>query len=355
MPQKRDRDSRADVEVASGPTIGAQLPIFDDSELSSNAAIRFYRDHQILHVRCKADPPIEHPIDGIHAFFGKRPDLINEYWSVENKGGVEDEADLSASSFFEMKMKSSSSAKSKSKSATSKAISIKDCGSFYISCILQKDQQQLDAFLERYPHSTPPFVEEKVWSGFRQTKPVWVFIGQHLGEKEKKGGKGEKKKKGGKGGKQKQKQKQKETLTQIQIQTEENMKGRDEHTDSVSHDGTWHYQISGRKVWHVRPGASSEWLNGAGTPVLEVGVSAGTGAGVEQRDTKKRKGKQISSSSEPDKDGDKNKPPSLRIECETGDILMVNTRLWFHCTEIPCTKGDPQQVSASFARDFYCR
>jgi hypothetical protein len=29
--------------------------------------------------------------------------------------------------------------------------------------------------------------------------------------------------------------------------------GRPEHTDSVSHDGTWHYQLSGRKRWFLKP------------------------------------------------------------------------------------------------------
>jgi hypothetical protein len=29
--------------------------------------------------------------------------------------------------------------------------------------------------------------------------------------------------------------------------------GRPEHTDSVLHDGTWHYQLSGRKKWILKP------------------------------------------------------------------------------------------------------
>jgi hypothetical protein len=31
------------------------------------------------------------------------------------------------------------------------------------------------------------------------------------------------------------------------------LEGRPEHTDSISHDGTWHYQLSGRKLWFLRP------------------------------------------------------------------------------------------------------
>ena len=29
--------------------------------------------------------------------------------------------------------------------------------------------------------------------------------------------------------------------------------GRPEHTDAVRHDGTWHFQLSGSKTWHLRP------------------------------------------------------------------------------------------------------
>jgi hypothetical protein len=31
------------------------------------------------------------------------------------------------------------------------------------------------------------------------------------------------------------------------------LKGRPEHTDSISTDGTWHYQLAGNKTWFLRP------------------------------------------------------------------------------------------------------
>jgi hypothetical protein len=38
----------------------------------------------------------------------------------------------------------------------------------------------------------------------------------------------------------------------------------------------------------------------------------------------------------------------LCLTCEQGDVILINTRLWFHCTTIP-----PQAVpSVSYARDF---
>jgi hypothetical protein len=31
------------------------------------------------------------------------------------------------------------------------------------------------------------------------------------------------------------------------------LKGRPEHTDSISTDGTWHFQLAGKKTWCLRP------------------------------------------------------------------------------------------------------
>jgi hypothetical protein len=88
------------------------------------------------------------------------------------------------------------------------------------------------------------------------------------------------------------------------------VEGRPEHTDAVSHDGTWHYQLSGTKTWFLRP--TVELLERDG--------------GV---------------------DIDANQV--LEVNCREGDVLIVNTRLWWHRTEIP-----KQHVpSVSYARDFY--
>ena len=88
--------------------------------------------------------------------------------------------------------------------------------------------------------------------------------------------------------------------------------GRPEHTDSVSHDGTWHYQLSGRKVWTIRASPSMK-------------------RNLDQRFA-----------------GDWDETQRLTVSVEQGDVLVINTRLWFHQTTIP-----PQQPpSVSYARDF---
>lgn len=113
------------------------------------------------------------------------------------------------------------------------------------------------------------------------------------------------------------------------------LEGRPEHTDQISHDGTWHYQLSGTKRWLLRP-----------TPQL-------------LRSWKQNK-ENIASDGDDDNDGDLGKgdsiieeaeeePKQIGIDCRQGDVLIVNTRLWRHQTILP-TQTEP---SVSYARDFW--
>ena len=118
------------------------------------------------------------------------------------------------------------------------------------------------------------------------------------------------------------------------------MSGRPLHTDSISHDGTWHYQLSGSKTWHLRPTQelldiwSSDSSNAEGDDICEVQL--------------------------PGKDEE------LTITCEEGDVILCNTRLWWHRTEISPTCGSISDnfsdgactqksyaPSVSYARDVY--
>ena len=68
--------------------------------------------------------------------------------------------------------------------------------------------------------------------------------------------------------------------------------GRPEHVDDVGHHGTWHVQLSGTKVWQLRPRVeASEW---GGDPPWPA---AGGGGG-------------------------------FRVCMRAGDALLLNTRIW---------------------------
>jgi len=86
------------------------------------------------------------------------------------------------------------------------------------------------------------------------------------------------------------------------------LRGRPEHTDAIQHSGTWHVQLKGEKVWTVRP-------------TMDL-----------QRQAPSLKGLK-----------------SVKILCKEGDVLCINTRLWWHKTHIPSGCN----LSISVARDMY--
>jgi len=78
----------------------------------------------------------------------------------------------------------------------------------------------------------------------------------------------------------------------------ESLKGRTEHTDEIHPDcgGTFHFQAAGSKLWKIRP-----------TETLRTKCN---NLGTKLKD-------------------------SYEIMVEQGDILVINTHLWWHQTEIP--------------------
>ena len=93
------------------------------------------------------------------------------------------------------------------------------------------------------------------------------------------------------------------------------LEGRSEHTDNIQHDGTVHYQVSGTKSWYIRPTQ-------------------------ELRDQCKIKKVILED--------------SYKVTLSEGDRIVINTRLWWHRTEIPPPQDDSDDnVSISYAQDVY--
>mmetsp|Transcript_35155 Transcript_35155/g.83974 ORF Transcript_35155/g.83974 Transcript_35155/m.83974 type:complete len:353 (-) Transcript_35155:316-1374(-) len=112
------------------------------------------------------------------------------------------------------------------------------------------------------------------------------------------------------------------------------LEGRPEHTDSVSHDGTWHYQLSGTKVWRIRA-----------TEELQESIA------IKTNRSQSKTGKRKRVSDDSDNPGEPRSKTYYDIECKEGDIILLNTRLWWHSTFVP-----PQaRPSISYARDIYFR
>ena len=97
--------------------------------------------------------------------------------------------------------------------------------------------------------------------------------------------------------------------------------GRAEHVDEVQHSGTWHVQLAGSKTWLVRPDLTADWGD-TGVPDI--------------------------SSSQHHEVSDK-KAKRLRIKVEEDDLFILNTRLWYHRTQLEASS----EMSISLARDFF--
>lgn len=146
-------------------------------------------------------------------------------------------------------------------------------GSWYSSFIIQRNRKALGDFLKgTLPRGAPDFLQPCKGTAKApvHSNALWVFFGRNPATRP--------------------------------------LCGRPEHTDAIAHSGTWHVQLAGSKVWHVRP-----------TAELSRKVPALRGAGP------------------------------FRIHCKLGDVLCINTRLWWHHTHIP----GKSSFSLSIARDMY--
>ena len=173
-------------------------------------------------------------------------------WCIENKG---DEVSISPSTFLD------ASEKAEQRRA-------------YCSFLVQKDASALENTLNRLPVTKLECLGDVTYE-----PALWVFFGRNA---------------------------------RCKNNTNQVLTGRTEHTDSVSHDGTWHYQMSGSKVWTLR--ASS-------TLIQHLNQHFATSWNKENR---------------------------MSVTIKQGDVLVINTRLWFHETSIPIQKTP----SVSYARDF---
>ena len=188
-------------------------------------------------------------------------------WCIENRGEMEqqEKVSLTAKEFLAPRLLIEESAA-------------------YCSFLVQKDKTVYQKTLERLPlQKLGSALGDNEWT---YEPCLWVFFGRNYSDNSKSNDKAP-------------------------------LEGRGLHTDSVSHDGTWHYQMSGTKEWFLSP--SSDLLNKHWKSELSN----------EERSQWKESTK-------------------VRVPCEEGDVIIVNTRLWFHRTVIPAQE-DP---SVSYARDF---
>ena len=198
------------------------LPVFS---IDADAAILldFYQKHQILHVRATGSSTTSGAaaVQELRKLWATHAAKIEKHWSVENAGTSAGSDEVRPAAVLGADPPTSS---------------------YYVSTILQSPDGQLQqTFLSNAcPHAVPPFFTagkprrhpssssspslEGPWGPVTHSAPVWVFLGSHPRPMGAAAGR----KKGGR-----------------THQPGEPLVGRPEHTDAVSHSGTWHYQVRG--------------------------------------------------------------------------------------------------------------
>ena len=104
------------------------------------------------------------------------------------------------------------------------------------------------------------------------------------------------------------------------------MIGRPEHIDSISHDGTWHYQLSGIKTWYIRP---------TDTLLQQMQMQMQMQMQINKSQSQSQSSNVSDAHEKEECDNVSNQSKSIRIDCKKGDFLLLNTRLWWHRTELP--------------------
>ena len=262
----------------------------ESSSLTTEQAMAIYERDQVLWVRlspaereaCAAFDPCT-----LRERFAEHPSFYSNHWSVENPVAH------------------------KKAALTPAAVLGPDAerlpaGPFYISSILQQNADAMAEFVSRVPFAEPPLLEAEHDDG------VWLFYGVNPAAAG--------------SGRRAAKRPRRAAAAPAPAKSSGGagaapITGRPEHTDAVTHSGTWHVQLQGTKTWHIRPLVDADTWAGKPPSLAKHGAKGSDG----QR--------------------------RLKVATAEGDLLLVNTRIWWHRTEIEAQESTGG-LSISYARDF---
>lgn len=299
-------------------------------------AIQIYERDHMLWVRLP-DEDVgacqDFSMDDLYELYESQPEFLNDYFSVENTGG-DRSTPLTANAVYTKGQELQPDAKrGKTETGNTKSESGLPPGSWYVSSILQGNVAALGALLACLPFPEPPLLVE---AGAVHGPNAWLFCGRHKQAQNQEANKKEQQNKGPatepKASAQSASTNKRKAGGMIFGDEDDDvgaaavgaLRGRAEHTDDVDHSGTWHVQLAGTKTWYIRPlETAHEW--GGAPPKLNKLKGADKGPRGGWR---------------------------FRIDTQQGDLFIINTRIWWHRTELmPDSTGDG--LSVSVARDFY--
>ena len=105
------------------------------------------------------------------------------------------------------------------------------------------------------------------------------------------------------------------------------MIGRAEHVDEVTHSGTYHIQIAGTKTWWIRPHPDCSFLNEELSSLVSSCSSSSDNTNHSNHDN-----------------NNNSCFDRMKINVEEGDVFVLNTKIWYHNTELEYT---PTKLSPS--------
>lgn len=313
-----------------------RLDFKEAAQLTSEEALRRFQTLGFLWIR---QPPLSSSTDDdsrtatlsvLQTIYQDHPEALERKWSVENCGNFEQETDLSPSVVLAAAADSEGSKATTTKdSIKTNCIDNNNLNRFYVSTILSRrhDKESIQT-LERaalrpyYFDTTPPLLGQS-----RHKGGAWLFLGRNCDISTIKRTQSDHVSK-----------KQKLALTNS---TAKPLTGRAEHVDEVLHSGTWHVQLAGSKTWYLRPNPDANaWKEESsdGVPDLRQYLPDTT------RSEKNMPHVQVQQS-----DGGQ-----VRLCChvQQGDFFVLNTRAWYHRTELPVNNNQYNSWSISMARDF---
>jgi hypothetical protein len=245
----------------------------NSGDLSTTEALSIYARDQLLWLRLSPEhQSVANTFNHhtIQSLFSADPTMFTHDFSVEN-ACQHDPPTLTPAAVYGSKQTSSSTVYQ---------------SPFYVSSILQNNQVALHNFFHTVPFSSPNFLQQAY-----HDDGAWLFFAHNPATKHT------------------------DTTTTTTTTTtatssinDHTITGRPEHVDDVTHSGTWHVQLNGTKTWYIRPcPAAADWNGNPPTLTKEMnGVYQGTAL----------------------------KGTRLKIKVEQGDLLVINTRAWYHQTEI---------------------
>jgi hypothetical protein len=188
-------------------------------------------------------------------------------------------------------------------------------GAFYVSAILQRDKAALKSFFKQAPFACPPLIgTPKV----QHDDGVWLFVGSNPPQDTGNFPHSSKLRKVNHSDK-------KRPVPNVSLTTVP-LLGRPEHVYKAGHSETWHVQVCGPKTWYVRPCVKADDWQGSPPQI----------AGMKWTVKFKTGGARI------------------KIAVKAGGVLLINTRAWYHHTQIEGQErtGGSKSLSISYASDF---